>query len=79
MLSVMKIIVQSVLTHTFVGTCLFGTIHVLRKWNSQIRSYVVCLVGKGLALILLCLRGFLVLPLDGGCQLCPVHGWFVSS
>ena len=29
--------------------------HVLRKWDSQFWSYVVCSSGKGVGLILVCL------------------------
>ena len=42
----MKIILLCVLTH------------VLGKGKSQIWSYVVCSMGNGLVLILVCLEGF---------------------
>ena len=60
--NLMKIIVLSVLTHKCVGTKLFiwrNTCHMLSKWNSQIMSYVVFSVGKGLGLSLVCLGGLL--------------------
>ena len=31
--------------------------HMLKKWDSQVSSYVVCFVGKGLGLIIV-LGGF---------------------
>ena len=51
--NVMKIIVQSVLTHKLVGTQLLITRYVscVKQVGSQIWSCVVWFVGKGLGLI----------------------------